>query len=69
MIRIFKGLKANYFNLFKENKGCFKRLYNAVADVLCFILSLMLLTTLTPFLFIIYFFRVLRKKKNERNFL
>ena len=69
MIRIFKGLKANYFNLFKENKGCFKRLYNAVADVLCFILSLMLLTVLTPFLFIIYFFRVLRKKKNERNFL
>lgn len=69
MIRIFKGLKANYFNLFKENKGCFKRLYNAVADVLCFLLSLMLLTVLTPFLFIIYFFRVLRKKKNERNFL
>lgn len=69
MIRIFKGLKANYLNLFKENKGCFKRLYNAVADVLCFLLSLMLLTTLTPFLFIIYFFRVLRKKKNERNFL
>ena len=69
MIRIFKGLKANYFNLFKENKGCFKRLYNAVADVLCFLLSLILLTILTPFLFIIYFFRVLRKKKNERNFL
>ena len=69
MIRIFKGLKANYFNLFKENKGCFKRLYNAVADVLCFLLSLMLLTILTPFLFIIYFFRVLRKKKNERNFI
>lgn len=69
MIRIFKGLKANYFNLFKENKGCFKRLYNAVADVLCFILSLMLLTILTPFLFVIYFFRVLRKKKYERNFL
>ena len=69
MIRIFKGLKANYFNLFHENKGCFKRLYNAVADVLCFILSLMLLTILTPFLFVIYFFRVLRKKKNERNFL
>ena len=69
MIRIFKGLKANYFNLFKENKGCFKRLYNAVADVLCFILSLMLLTILTPFLFVIYFFRVLRKKKHERNFL
>lgn len=69
MIRIFKGLKANYFNLFKENKGCFKRLYNAVADVLCFIFSLMLLTVLTPILFIIYFFRVLRKKKYERNFL
>ena len=69
MIRIFKGLKANYFNLFKENKGCFKRLYNAVADVLCFILSLMLLTALTPLLFVIYFFRVLRKKKNDRNFL
>ena len=56
MIRILKGLKSNYFNLFKENKGCFKRLYNAVADVLCFILSLMLLTILTPFLFVIYFF-------------
>lgn len=56
MIRIFKGLKANYFNLFKENKGCFKRLYNAVADVLCFLLSFMLLTTLTPLLFVIYFF-------------
>ena len=69
MIRIFKGLKSNYSNLFKENKGCFKRLYNAVADVLCFILSLMLLTILTPFLFVIYFFRVLRKKKYERNFL
>ena len=69
MIRILKGLKSNYFNLFKENKGCFKRLYNAVADVLCFILSLMLLTILTPFLFVIYFFRVLRKKKHERNFL
>lgn len=69
MIRIFKGLKANYFNLFKENKGCFKRLYNAAADVLCFLLSLMLLTILTPFLFVIYFFRVLRKKKYERNFL
>ena len=51
------------------NKGCFKRLYNAVADVLCFLLSLMLLTILTPFLFVIYFFRVLRKKKYERNFL
>ena len=69
MIRILKGLKSNYFNLFHENKGCFKRLYNAVADVLCFILSLMLLTILTPFLFVIYFFRVLRKKKYERNFL
>ena len=69
MIRIFKGLKANYFNLFKENKGCFKRLYNASVDVLCFILSLMLLTILTPFLFVIYFFRVLRKKKYERNIL
>ena len=69
MIRILKGLKANYFNLFKENKGCFKRLYNAIADVLCFLLSFMLLTTLTPLLFVIYFFRVLRKKKNERNFL
>lgn len=69
MIRIFKGLKANYFNLFKENKDCFKRLYNAAADVLCFLLSFLLLTVLTPFLFIIYFFRVLRKKKNERNFL
>ena len=69
MIRIFKGLKANYSNLFKENKGCFKRLYNATADVLCFFLSFMLLTILTPFLFVIYFFRVLRKKKHERNFL
>ena len=69
MIRILKGLKSNYFNLFKENKGCFKRLYNAVADVLCFLLSFMLLTTLTPLLFVIYFFRVLRKKKHERNFL
>ena len=69
MIRILKGLKSNYFNLFHENKGCFKRLYNAVADVLCFLLSLMLLTILTPFLFVIYFFRVLRKKKYERNFL
>ena len=65
MIRIFKGLKANYFNLFKENKDCFKRLYNAAADVLCFLLSFLLLTVLTPFLFIIYFFR----KKYERNFL
>ena len=69
MIRIFKGLKANYFNLFKENKDCFKRLYNAAADVLCFLLSFLLLTVLTPFLFIIYFFRVLRKKKDEKNFL
>ena len=69
MIRIFKGLKSNYSNLFKENKGCFKRLYNDAVDVLCFILSLMLLTILTPFLFVIYFFRVLRKKKYERNFL
>ena len=69
MIRILKGLKSNYSNLFKENKGCFKRIYNAVADVLCFILSLMFLTILTPFLFVIYFFRVLRKKKYERNFL
>lgn len=69
MIRILKGLKANYFNLFHENKGCFKRLYNDAVDVLCFILSLMLLTILTPFLFVIYFFRVLRKKKYEENFL
>ena len=69
MIRILKGLKSNYFNLFKENKGCFKRLYNDASDVLCFILSIMLLTILTPFLFVIYFFRVLRKKKSERNFL
>ena len=69
MIRIFKGLKANYFNLFKENKGCFKRLYNAATDVLCFILSLMLLTILTPLLFVIYFFRLRKKKKYERNFL
>ena len=69
MIRILKGLKSNYSNLFKENKGCFKRLYNDAVDVLCFILSLMLLTILTPFLFVIYFFRVLRKKKYERNFL
>ena len=69
MIRIFKGLKANYFNLFKENKGCFKRLYNASVDVLCFILSLMLLTILTPFLFVIYFLRLRKKKKYERNFL
>ena len=69
MIRILKGLKANYFNLFKENKSCFKRLYKAVADVLCFILSLMLLTILTPFLFVIYFLRLRKKKKYERNFL
>ena len=69
MIRILKGLKSNYFNLFKENKGCFKRLYNAATDVLCFILSFMLLTTLTPLLFGIYFFRLRKKKKYERNFL
>ena len=69
MIRIFKGLKSNYSNLFKENKGCFKRLYNAATDVLCFILSLMLLTILTPLLFVIYFFRLRKKKKYERNFL
>ena len=69
MIRIFKGLKSNYSNLFKENKGCFKRLYNAATDVLCFLLSLMLLTILTPFLFVIYFFRLRKKKKYERNFL
>ena len=69
MIRILKGLKSNYFNLFHENKGCFKRLYNAVADVLCFILSLMLLTILTPFLFVIYFLRLRKKKKYERNIL
>ena len=69
MIRILKGLKSNYFNLFHENKDCFKRLYNDAVDVLCFILSFMLLTILTPFLFVIYFFRVLRKKKYERNFL
>ena len=69
MIRILKGLKSNYSNLFKENKGCFKRLYNAATDVLCFILSLMLLTILTPFLFVIYFFRLRKKKKYERNFL
>ena len=69
MIRILKGLKSNYFNLFKENKGCFKRLYNAATDVLCFILSLMLLTILTPFLFVIYFLRLRQKKKYERNFL
>ena len=69
MIRIFKGLKANYSNLFKENKGCFKRLYNDAADVLCFFLSLMLLTILTPFLFVIYFLRLRKKKKYEKNFL
>ena len=69
MIRILKGLKSNYFNLFKENKDCFKRLYNAVADVLCFFLSFMLLTILTPLLFVIYFFRLRKKKKYERNFL
>ena len=67
MIRILKGLKSNYFNLFKENKGCFKRLYNAATDVLCFILSLMLLTILTPLLFVIYFLRLRKKKKYERN--
>ena len=69
MIRILKGLKSNYFNLFHENKGCFKRLYNAVADVVCFLLSLMLLTILTPFLFVIYFLRLRKKKKYERNIL
>ena len=69
MIRILKGLKSNYFNLFHENKGCFKRLYNATIDVLCFILSLMLLTILTPFLFVIYFLRLRKKKKYERNIL
>ena len=69
MIRILKGLKSNYFNLFHENKGCFKRLYNDAVDVLCFLLSFSLLTVLTPFLFIIYLFRVLRKKKYERNIL
>ena len=69
MIRILKGLKSNYSNLFKENKGCLKRLYNDAADVLCFILSFMLLTTLTPLLFVIYFFRLRKKKKYERNFL
>ena len=69
MIRILKGLKSNYFNLFKENKGCFKRLYNDAADVLCFLLSFMLLTTLTPLLFVIYFFRLRKNKKYERNFL
>lgn len=69
MIRIFKGLKANYSNLFIVYKGCFKRLYKAISDVFCFVLSLVLLITLTPTLFIIYFFRVLRKRKNERNIL
>ena len=69
MIRIFKGLKSNYSNLFIVNKGCFKRLYNDAVDVLCFILSLMLLTILTPFLFVIYFLRLRKKKKYERNFL
>ena len=69
MIRIFKGLKSNFLILFKQNKGCFKRLYKSLSDVLFFALSLVFLTALTPFLFIIYFFRVLRKKKNERNFL
>ena len=65
MIRIFKGLKANYSSLVRANKGCFKRLYGAISDVLFFGLSLMLLTVLTPILFIIYFFRVLRKKKDD----
>ena len=69
MIRILKGLKSNYSNLFKENKGCFKRLYNDATDVLCFLLSFMLLTTLTPLLFVIYFFRLMKKKKYERNIL
>ena len=69
MIRILKGLKSNYSNLFKENKGCFKRLYNDASDVLCFILSLMLLTILTPFLFVIYFFRLRKKKKIWEKFL
>ena len=69
MIRILKGLKSNYFNLCKENKGCFKRLYNDAVDVLCFLLSFMLLTTLTPLLFVIYFLRLRKKKKYERNFL
>ena len=69
MIRILKGLKSNYSNLFKENKGCLKRLYNDATDVLCFILSFMLLTTLTPLLFVIYFLRLRKKKKYERNFL
>ena len=63
MIRIFKGLKANYSNLVRANKGCFKRLYKAISDVSFFGLSLMLLTALTPILVIIYFFRVLGKKK------
>ena len=62
MIRIFKGLKANYFNLFAQNNGCFKRLYKAISDVLFFVFVLVLLITLTPILFIIYFFRVMRKK-------
>ena len=69
MIRILKGLKSNYFNLFKENKGCFKRLYNAVTDVLCFILSFMLLTILTPFLFVIYFFEIEEEEKIWKKFL
>ena len=67
MIRIFKGLKSNFLILFKQNKGCFKRLYKAISDALFFVLSLMLLVTLTPILFIIYFFRVMRKKTHERN--
>ena len=65
MIRIFKGLKANYSNLFAQNKGCFKRLYKAISDVLFLALLLMLLIALTPILAIIYFFRVLRKKKDD----
>ena len=65
MIRIFKGLKANYSDLIRANKGCFKRLYKAVSDVLFFGLLLMLLIALTPILAIIYFFRVLKKKKND----
>lgn len=69
MIRVLKGLKSNYLNLFMGNKGCFKRLYKAITDVLFFMLSLMLLIALTPVLFVIYFFRVLRKKKYERNLL
>ena len=65
MIRIFKGLKANYSSLVRANKGCFKRLYKTISDVLFFALSLVFLTALTPILAIIYFFRVLRKKKDD----